>query len=231
MDAKKFWMKDEDLDRIGFSEDATRLIKNLKRGGIYDSEILMVFRTYGPDVKKMKEFLKEMTEAQRLVDFKEKSLVNSRVLENIWTVLKEKGIIKDFHDGLKEIDWFIKNIKNRGILYRENADSFFEYMYKKSIRDKMTWRNIASSLYSRIYVDWDGVVGPIHDAVWAYMKSLLDERHFAEIANNIYGKGEPDQKVLDEAKKQLRPPHVNYLMYMMVMPLLENGPLTWDNVS
>ena len=211
-----------------FSEEAAEMIAALLAKGFSSEVILMLARAYGSEteywVTSLELFIVDVIPAKKLEE-PLKSLITKENLENVSLVLKEKGLIKEFGESFKVINYFCTNFPNDPSVICVNGHLGFPYGWiLTNINPAILEKRVEG--FNKAY-DWccnNGIPEGLNSAVRAYMYEVLTKRQYEEIISDIYGipnkycgyslRSNPD--ILEDAKRELMP-HVSYIVRILMI--------------
>ena len=201
-----------------FPEKATELLKKLKNSGVADCEVLMFARAYGNNVAKWNAMLQDMLERGVLKQFNVDDLMNEQTLNEICDVLKANGYIKDFGDGLKEIDWFIANFGHESFLARE--DKRHSGLFDRQCAVWRRWNRECPLTriyeFNAHYIKFNGVSEGLKAAVREYLEFNLDYVSYTTWTSAVYRMEGPDEEDYLAMRVKLAP-HVNKVLEMLLL--------------
>ena len=239
-------MKDEiikvEYKEPEFSEGAVEMAGALIAAGLTGEELLMLPRACGDDVDAWKGFIKFRIETRAWIRdaFDGWELITKENLASVCQTLREKGLIKEFSESFKTVNYFLANFpKAMNVIHQStvidpNPDckTLPDYWFYKGTTKGWQWQNQAimyNVLYDRRI---KGIPEYYNSAVRGFLEELLPNPQYTEIIDDIYGAPSKycgfttfrDSESLKAAKETVEP-FVEDIVSILVMPLKKRNLL------
>ena len=97
---------------IEYPDDARKLVFTMASRGIRPIEILMLARAYEDDIEGW-EYAIDLIDRGGYIYPGVSHVINEKNIRSLLKTLRGNGLIKDFGESNKELDWFVENFYGR----------------------------------------------------------------------------------------------------------------------
>lgn len=184
-------------------DDAKNLVNVMTSRGVRPAEVLMFARAFGDDVESWEiatGFMvyngpsfdercamwdtfqgKEYAEWQKMhysaICMDVDHVLEEKTLRSLCKVLKANGLIKDFGESTKELDWFVRNfgLKIPGTREVEEPKGFLDYLCRSRLRVYHMDSRRDAAVFHWMYNRFDGIPEKDIAATRTYLEVAIPE--------------------------------------------------------